>query len=136
MSENDLPITTSDSVGGDAPEADMTGANRPEAKAAAKAEKQAVKDGEMEKMVADAERARVLQSDPPAATQSDQHNYDTKIERTRKALDKEPKVRVRIPKNLGPQTVIVNGARFNIPANLHVEVPQSVANLLEGAELV
>ena len=128
--------TTSDSVAGDAPEADMTGQNSPAAKADAKAEKQAIKDGEMEKMVADAELARVLQSDPPATTQSDQHNYDTKIDRTRKALDKEPKVRVRVPKALGPQTVIINGLRFNIPANLHVEVPESVARLLEGAELV
>lgn len=66
----------------------------------------------------------------------DRESYEAKMKRTRAALDGQPKVRVRIPKARGPQTVTINGARFNIPANIHVEVPQQVATSLEKAEII
>lgn len=49
------------------------------------------------------------------------------------AIHKQPKVKIRIPKLYGPQTVIINGARFDIASNVFVEVPEQVAQILADA---
>lgn len=51
-------------------------------------------------------------------------------------LAAEPKESVRIRKEIGPQSVTFNGARFNIPAGIPVEVPKRVAEALRNAELI
>lgn len=48
-------------------------------------------------------------------------------------IKKQPTVKVRVPKTFGPQVVIINGARFNIPANVYVDVPEQVAGILRDA---
>lgn len=40
---------------------------------------------------------------------------------------------VRVPKVNGPQTVIINGARYDVPCNVPVEVPKLVADHLRKA---
>ena len=52
------------------------------------------------------------------------------------AINSQPKVRIRVPKAHGPQVVIINGARFNIPSNIPIMVPQQVADILADAERV
>lgn len=49
------------------------------------------------------------------------------------AIKKQPSVKIRVPKVMGPQTVVINGARFNVPANVYIEVPQQVADILRDA---
>lgn len=49
------------------------------------------------------------------------------------AINKQPKVRVRVPQVMGPQVVVINGARFNIPSNVSIEVPEQVAQVLVDA---
>lgn len=51
-------------------------------------------------------------------------------------MAKEPKVRIRVPKSSGPQTVIINGARWDVPANVPVEVPAPIADILREAERI
>lgn len=46
-------------------------------------------------------------------------------------LREQPKVRIRIHKDLGPQVVIINGARYNVPSNVPLMVPEQVAQVLE-----
>ena len=63
---------------------------------------------------------------------------DPETEKIAKALAPQPKVRVRIPKNELNEDdrvvpVSVNGYNFFINRGESVEVPQTVAELLEGA---
>lgn len=53
-----------------------------------------------------------------------------------KAIKAQPTEKIRISKLMGPQVVIINGARFNVPANVYVEVPQQVAEILRDAERI
>jgi hypothetical protein len=53
-----------------------------------------------------------------------------------KQINAQPKVRIRVPKVNGPQTVIINGARFDVPANVWVMVPEQVAEVLTDAERI
>ncbi len=48
-------------------------------------------------------------------------------------ISAQPKVRIKVPKVHGPQVVVINGARFNIPSNVSIEVPQQVAEVLSEA---
>lgn len=48
----------------------------------------------------------------------------------------QPTVRIRVHKSQGPQTVIINGARFNVPCNVWVNVPEQVAEELRNAERI
>jgi hypothetical protein len=50
-----------------------------------------------------------------------------------KAIKAQPKVKIRVPKVYGPQVVIINGARFNVPSNVFIEVPEQVAQILADA---
>ncbi len=63
---------------------------------------------------------------------------DPETEKIAKALAAQPKVRVRIPKNELNEDdrvvpVSVNGYNYFINRGESVEVPQTVAELLEGA---
>lgn len=63
---------------------------------------------------------------------------DPETEKVAKALAAQPKVRVRIPKNELNEDdrvvpVSVNGYNYFINRGESVEVPQTVAELLEGA---
>jgi hypothetical protein len=40
---------------------------------------------------------------------------------------------IRVPKTNGPQTVIINGARYDVACNIPVEVPKMVADHLRAA---
>lgn len=53
-----------------------------------------------------------------------------------KAIREQPTERIRVPKVMGPQVVIINGARFNVPANVYIDVPQQVAQILRDAERI
>lgn len=53
-----------------------------------------------------------------------------------KAIKAQPTEKIRVPKVSGPQTVIINGARFNVPANVYVEVPEQVAQILRDADRI
>jgi hypothetical protein len=72
----------------------------------------------------------------PAQQVEDKHAYENKLMKMQRILREQPKVQVRIPKDLGPQSVILNGARFNIPAGVSVQVPQSVADAMREAEWI
>lgn len=50
-----------------------------------------------------------------------------------KTISAQPKVRIRVPKVYGPQVVVINGARFNIPSNVSIEVPEQVAQVLSDS---
>ena len=67
---------------------------------------------------------------------SDQASHETKRARTKVWLDEQPKREVRIRKELGPQPVIINGHRYDVPAGVDVMVPEPVFRLLRDAELV
>ena len=73
----------------------------------------------------------VLAEFDPGATAE----HDNAMMAAFRRLNAQPKVSVRIAKGLGPQSVIINGARFNIPAGIPVDVPKDVADLLRYAEL-
>jgi len=45
-------------------------------------------------------------------------------------INAQPKAKIRVPQVFGPQVVIINGARFNVPCGIFVEVPQQVADML------
>ena len=51
-------------------------------------------------------------------------------------INKQPRVKVRVPKAFGPQVVIINGARFNVPSNIYVDVPEQVAQILRDSERI
>ena len=62
------------------------------------------------------------------------------IKRTKEILDKEPKIRVKV-KPLGkgdkaPITVTINECCFKIKKDEYVEVPESVARILEEANYI
>lgn len=64
--------------------------------------------------------------------------WDSETEKTAKALAQQPKIKVRIPKNeLNEEDLVVpvciNGYLFLINRGESVEVPKTVAELLEGA---
>ena len=71
-----------------------------------------------------------------AQSSGDIRSYENKMMQMQRLLAAQPKVSVRIQKAIGPQSVIINGARFNIPAGIPVEVPEQVAELLRDAELI
>lgn len=69
-------------------------------------------------------------------TRSEEQKYKTKALKMRQVLAAQEQVRVRVAKVHGPQTVIINGVRFNIPTNVYVSVPLQVARMLEDAEVI
>lgn len=66
----------------------------------------------------------------PTIGEGDKARHRAAMAAQHERLAKEPKERIRVPKSAGPQTVIINGARFDIAANVPVEVPQTVARHL------
>lgn len=69
----------------------------------------------------------------PAISPSDAIAAQVGVDAAFKAINAQPKTRIRVPKVMGPQVVIINGARFNVPANVFVEVPAQVAQVLQDA---
>lgn len=62
-------------------------------------------------------------------------------EQTTKTLDKEPKVKVKIRNeknnpNYTSEAVYVNGVCYQIPVGEYVEVPQTIANMLEEKGII
>lgn len=55
------------------------------------------------------------------------------ITSTKKAIEKQDKVEVYIPRARGNQTVQINGVNFTTPAGVKTEVPADVAALLRGS---
>jgi len=72
----------------------------------------------------------------PSLTAEDQKKYGNRLTATYMRLRKEKKVRIRIPVQHGDEVVIINGARFNIKCGEPVEVPESVAQILEQSEII
>lgn len=71
------------------------------------------------------------------AVKTDPKNYDAQVQRTKEALNKEPKVNFLI--NLSPgekegtdEIVIVNGYSYRIKKGCMVTIPESVAALLSN----
>lgn len=63
------------------------------------------------------------------------------IEETLRTLDKEPKSRIRITAdknnpNYVTERVYVNGACYQIPVGESVEVPETIAKLLEDKGII
>jgi hypothetical protein len=81
---------------------------------------------------------------PPApkavAKKSASPDFDENKRLTRAKLDAEPRVRIRIPSTgKGAQldeTVCINGVVYLMQRGVHIEVPESVARVLENAELI
>jgi len=81
--------------------------------------------------------AKALREGVPAKQKkSDEKAHQSKLMIMRDLLESQKKVSVRIPKSVGPQTAIINGMRYNIPAGISVEVPEAIAALLADAELI
>lgn len=60
----------------------------------------------------------------------------SKYEKQRQYFADQPRVRIKIRKELGEQTPIINGYPFQIQAGEWVEVPEDVAVLLQDAEII
>src|SRR5690242_4098724 len=60
----------------------------------------------------------------------------SRIDEMRAHFAKQPKVRIRIRKEEGDQTVQINGYTFWIKAGERVDVPEQVAQILEDAGLI
>lgn len=77
---------------------------------------------------------QTIQPNPMAATAADdQAGLDSAYNRIVRALREQPLVRIRIPKEAGPQTVKINGWYASYAAGEAHMVPQQVAELLEEA---
>jgi hypothetical protein len=60
----------------------------------------------------------------------------SRVERMRQYFVEQPKERVKIRKELGEQTVQINGYSFQIQAGVWVKVPTDVAEILRDAEII
>jgi hypothetical protein len=72
----------------------------------------------------------------PTISQADVVAAQVGVDKAFKAIKAQPTEKIRVPKIMGPQVVIINGARFNVPANIYVEVPQQVAQILRDADRI
>lgn len=70
---------------------------------------------------------------PAGISESDKIAAQVGVDKAFKAIKAQKTVRIRVPKVMGPQVVIINGARFNVPANVFVDVPEQVAQILQDA---
>jgi len=80
----------------------------------------------------EAEARPALASDK-AITEDQKEAAKSIAQATRDKLDKEPKVKIRVPKEYGPQTVIINMARYEIPSGVFFDVPETVAQMLRDS---
>ena len=67
---------------------------------------------------------------PQGISAADRVAAQTAADKAMRSIRTQPTEKIRVPKVMGPQVVIINGARFNVPANVWVEVPQQVAQIL------
>ncbi len=80
-----------------------------------------------------AEPSDVIKPEAPSIGAADLVAAQAGADRAMKAIRAQPTEKIRVPKIHGPQVVIINGARFNVPANVYVNVPQQVAEILRDA---
>lgn len=59
-----------------------------------------------------------------------------RVERMRKYFADQPRETIKIRKELGEQTPMINGYPFQIQAGVKVSVPVDVAELLRDAEII
>lgn len=71
---------------------------------------------------------------PTGISAADQVAAQVGVDAAFKSIKAQPTERIRVPKVMGPQVVIINGARFNVPANVYVDVPRQVAQILRDAD--
>lgn len=77
---------------------------------------------------------QTLQPNPTVNTAADdQVGLDNSYNKTVRSLREQPLVRIRIPKEAGPQTVKINGWFASYAAGEAHMVPQQVAEILEEA---
>jgi len=72
----------------------------------------------------------------PTISASDKVEAQVGVDNAFKTIRSQPKERIRVPKVHGPQVVIINGARFNVPSNVYVEVYEQVAQVLRDADRI
>ena len=60
----------------------------------------------------------------------------SRMERMRQYFAEQPRETIKIRKELGEQTPIINGYPFQIQAGEKVSVPVDVANLLRDADII
>lgn len=70
---------------------------------------------------------------PAGISESDKIAAQVGVDAAFASIKSQPTERIRVPKIHGPQVVVINGARFNVPANVFVNVPQQVAEVLRDA---
>jgi len=71
--------------------------------------------------------------EPPKITPEMEVKAAAGVEADFARIKAQPHERIRVPKVHGPQVVIINGARFNVPSNVSIDVPQQVAEVLREA---
>lgn len=81
----------------------------------------------------DEDSSGVVQVKQPTISPADEIAAARGAKASAALVNAQPKVRIRVPKVMGPQVVIINGARWNVPANVFVDVPQQVAEILQDA---
>lgn len=72
----------------------------------------------------------------PTISPADQIAAQVGVDAAFKSINAQPREKIRVPKVMGPQVVIINGARFNVPCNIYVEVPEQVAQILRDADRI
>jgi hypothetical protein len=70
---------------------------------------------------------------PEGISPADRISAQSAADKAMKAIRAQPTTKIRVPKVMGPQVVVINGARFNVPCNVFVEVPEQVAEVLRDA---
>lgn len=72
----------------------------------------------------------------PTISPADMVESQVGVDKAFASIKAQPTERIRVPKVNGPQVVIINGARFNVPCNVYVDVPQQVAQILRDSERI
>ena len=94
----------------------------------------AIEDAEAAEPVGISEAVEVVQPvAEPKIEVAHEIEQKSRIQAVRDQINAMPKVRIRISKEQGEQLVVINGARWNIPANIPVDVPEPVAAQLANA---
>ena len=70
---------------------------------------------------------------PEGISAADKVEAQVGVDKAFAVIKAQPYEKVRVPKLHGPQVVVINGARFDVPANVFVPVPAQVAQVLRDA---
>jgi hypothetical protein len=71
---------------------------------------------------------------PPAPNV--ENRRENRMEQMRRYFAEQPRETIRVRKELGDQTVRINGYGFRIQAGAKVKVPVDVAEILRDAEII